>query len=189
MADKDLSGLAWFKANQSKYPNSTSVNDLEGGFKTKVKTFIKALEDAGASVTVDSTLRDKTRAAIMHWAFKVASGKVKPKDVPAIKGVTITWDHGDDKASVAAAKEMIGPSGFDIAYQPSLTSVHIEGKAIDMAISWSCKVLEIKDGKGKTVKIDKAPKTGQNKELHKVGASYGVKKLVKDPPHWSADGN
>ncbi len=189
MSGNELSGLDWFKKNQSKYPNSTSVNDLEGGFKTKVKNFIKALEDAGASVDVESTLRDKTRAAIMHWAFKVANGKVKPKAVPDIKGVSIEWDHGDDKASVAAAKEMAGKSGFDIAFQPSLTSVHIEGKAIDMSISWSVKVLEIKDRKGKTVKIDKAPKSGQNKDLHKVGASFGVKKLVKDRPHWSADGN
>ena len=58
-----------------------------------------------------------------------------------------------------------------------------------MSVSWSSKTLEIKDGKGKTVTIDKAPKSGQNKELHKVGASWGVKKLVKDAPHWSADGN
>jgi hypothetical protein len=187
MADKDLSGAAWFKANQAKYPNSNKVEDLDSSFKSKVKDFIKALEDAGAKVKISSTLRNPTRAALMHWSYKVANGKVKPKDVPKIKGATITWDHGDDEASVAAAKEMAGSSGFNIAYQPSLTSRHIEGKAIDMDISWS-KDLKIKDSKGKDVTIDKAPRTGQNKDLHKIGAGYGVVKLASDPPHWSTDG-
>ena len=129
MADKDLSGAAWFKANQARYPNSNKVEDLESGFKSKVKAFIRALEDAGAKVRISSTLRNPTRAALMHWSYKVANGKAKPKDVPEIKGATITWDHGDDEASVAAAKEMADASGFNIADQPSLTSRHIEGKA------------------------------------------------------------
>jgi hypothetical protein len=43
MADKDLSGLDWFKKNQSKYPNSNKVSDLAGSFKTAVQSFIKAL--------------------------------------------------------------------------------------------------------------------------------------------------
>ena len=187
MADKDLSGAAWFKANQAKYPNSNKVEDLESGFKSKVKAFIKALEDAGAKVKISSTLRNPTRAALMHWSYKVANGKAKPKDVPKIKGAMITWDHGEDEASVAAAKEMAGASGFNIAYQPSLTSRHIEGKAIDMDISWS-KDLKIKDSKGKDVTIDKAPRSGQNKDLHKIGDGYGVVKLASDPPHWSTDG-
>ncbi len=47
-ADKDLSGLDWFKKNQSKYPNSSSINDLDASFKSKVTAFIQALEAAGA---------------------------------------------------------------------------------------------------------------------------------------------
>ncbi len=186
MAD-NKSGAAWFKANQSKFPNSNKISDLDSSFKPKVQAFIKALEDAGAKVKVSATLRNATRAALMHWSFKVAKGKVKPKDVPKIKGADIEWDHGDDKASVDAAKEMAGKQGFDIVYQPSLTSRHIEGKAIDMTITWQ-KDLKIKNKKGEDVTIDSAPRTGQNTDLHAVGATYGVVKLASDPPHWSTDG-
>ncbi len=189
MADsKNLSGLDWFRANQAKYPNSARVADLDSSFKPKVKAFIAALEEAKAKVRIASTLRNPQRAAVMHWAFKVANGKTKPKDVPKIAGVTIEWDHGDDKASIAAAKDMVGASGFNIKYQPSLTSRHIEGKAIDMTITWS-KSLTIKNKKGEEVTIDSSPRNGAgNKDLHKLGATYGVNKLVSDPPHWSTDG-
>lgn len=187
MADDKLSGLDWFKKNQAKYPNSSKVEDLESGFKAKVKAFIAALEEAGAKVKVSSTLRNPTRAALMHWSYKVANGKCKPKDVPKIAGADIKWDHGDDKKSIEAAKEMAGPSGFGIAFQPSLTSRHIEGKAVDMTITWK-RTLTIKNKKGEDVTIEKNPKNGNNKDLHKVGATYGVVKLASDPPHWSTDG-
>jgi hypothetical protein len=188
MAGDKLSGLDWFKKNQAKYPNSNKVEDLDSGFKSKVKDFLGALKDAGAKVTVSSTLRNPARAAIMHWAFKVANGKVKPSAVPKIKDVDIKWDHGDETKSVDAAKEMVGPSGFNIAFQPSLTSRHIEGKAIDMTITWK-KSLTIKNKKGEEVAIEKGPRSGdKNKELHKVGATFGVIKLASDPPHWSTDG-
>jgi hypothetical protein len=185
--DKDLSGLDWFKRNHAKYPNSAKIADLDSGFKSNVKAFTDALKAAGAKVTVSATLRNPKRAALMHWAFKVAKGNVKAAAVPKIAGVRITWDHGDDSKSVAAAAEMVGKSGFNIAFQPSLTSRHIQGKAIDMTITWS-KSLTIKNRKGEDVTIDSAPTNGRNKELHKVGATYGVVKLVSDPPHWSTDG-
>ncbi len=187
MADKNLSGLDWFKKNQSKYPNSSKVSDLSGSFKTAVQKFITAMEDAGAKVTVSSTKRDASRAHLMHYAWKVAKGQIKAAKVPKLSGVDIEWDHGDDKKSQAAAQEMIGSKGFNMAHIASLTSNHIKGTAIDMTISWSGK-LKIKDATGKDVEIIKGSKDGGNKELHTVGKSYGVKKLVSDPPHWSSDG-
>jgi hypothetical protein len=40
------------------------------------------------------------------------------------------------------------------------------------------------------VTISSTPRTGAfNTDLHQVGASYGVVKLVTDHPHWSADGH
>ena len=56
-----------------------------------------------------------------------------------------------------------------------------------MTITWTGE-LKIKDANAKEVVIKSSPRSGQNKELHAVGASYGVKKYVKDPPHWSIDG-
>lgn len=78
---------------------------------------------------------------------------------------------------------------YDIAYRPVLESRHTEGKAIDMEISWTAAELKMKDGADKDVIIKTGPKDGSNAELHKVGKSFGVIKLVSDPPHWSSDGH
>jgi hypothetical protein len=37
--------------------------------------------------------------------------------------------------------------------------------------------------------ITGGPRDGSNPELIKVGATFGVMKLVSDPPHWSDDGH
>jgi hypothetical protein len=187
MAAKNLSGLDWYKKNQSKYPDSNSLADLSGSFKTNVTNFIKALQDAGAKVSIDSTLRDPTRAFLMHWAWKVAKGMVKADKVPSKSGVDIEWDHGDDKESQKAAQDMIGKSGFNMAYIAALDSNHLTGNAIDMDISWSGP-LKVKNAKGEDVQIATSPTNGNNKELHAVGDTYGVKKLASDPPHWSYNG-
>jgi hypothetical protein len=182
---KKLSGAVWWRANQGRYPNSVKVSDLAGGFQSNVKAFLAALHAAGASLDVSSTLRNPDRAWLMHYCWVVSRGKVKPDRVPANKNVDIVWDHGDDKASQAGAKAMVDL--FDIAYEPSLTSRHIEGKAIDVDITWKGH-LKIAGKDGKIVTIC-APHNGANNEaLHQLGAGYGVIKLASDPPHWSTDG-
>jgi hypothetical protein len=186
---KILSGQLWV----SKFPNSTSVDDLAGQFKSNAKKFIAALTAAGATVSISATLRPKERAFLMHWSFRVAKENYDPEKVPEMAGVDIDWVHKDAKgnksldASKLAAGQMV--DGYDIAYRPVLDSRHTEGNAIDMDISWSTSELKIKDGAGKDVTIKTGAKDGSNPELHKVGKSYGVVKLVSDPPHWSNDGH
>jgi hypothetical protein len=76
---------------------------------------------------------------------------------------------------------------FGIAFQPSLTSRHIEGRAIDMTIGWAG-TIQLRDKTGKLRALG-APRSGDaNKDLHAIGATWGVRKLVSDPPHWSDDG-
>ena len=179
------SGAAWWHANQAKYPNSMAIADLAKPFGDDAAKFVKALRDAGASVTISATRRNATRAKLMHWSWKVAQGLVAPKDVPAIHGCAIGWDHGDLAKSKKGAQEMV--ELFGIAFQPSLTSLHIEGRAIDMSIGWNG-TLKIKDAGGKVQEIG-APRNGEtNAALHKVGAGYKVIKLLSDPPHWSDNG-
>lgn len=85
-------------------------------------------------------------------------------------------------------------SGYQITklhVAPSLTSLHMEGKAIDMTLSWDGE-LNIDDATGKTVTIRSMPRSGVNAELIKLGATYGVRHLIavnKDPPHWSVNGH
>ena len=186
MADKNLSGKDWHKNNQAKYPNSYKVAKLDGGFKSNVVAFIKALKDAGAKVKISSTRRDEKRAYVMHYAWTIDKGTDKPGKIPAKAGVDINWDHGDDKKSKKAAKDMV--KAFKMVKKAALKSNHISGKAIDMNISWSG-VLKIKNKKGTIVEIKKSPTTGANKKLHEVGKSYSVIKLVGDVPHWSHNGH
>jgi hypothetical protein len=180
-----LSGGAWWRANQARYPNSASVSDLDASFSGKVASFIKALRDAGANVQVSATRRNKTRAYLMHYCWKISRGAIKASAVPASPDCAIIWDHGNDGQSRAAAQEMV--SLFAIAYQPSLTSHHISGLAIDMTITWSG-TISVKNAQGTAVSIG-APRNDSNSVLHSVGATYGVIKLISDPPHWSFNGH
>jgi hypothetical protein len=89
-------------------------------------------------------------------------------------------------ASRAAAEAMV--NAYRIVYKPALESRHTQGKAIDMNITWSG-TLRITNGRGQVVTITSTPRTGaDNRELHTVGTTFGVMKLVGDPPHWSEDG-
>lgn len=180
-----LSGADWWNANQARYPNSAAVADLVQPFRDNVAAFLKALKDAGATVTISSTRRNATRAHLMHYSWRVANGSVAPNKVPALPGLAIQWDHGELARSKAAAQQMV--KLFQIAFEPSLTSRHIEGRAIDMTIGWTG-TLKIRDKAGKTREIG-TPRAGDtNTDLHKLGAGYGLIKLLSDPPHWSDDG-
>jgi hypothetical protein len=57
-----------------------------------------------------------------------------------------------------------------------------------MTISWNG-TLNIRDFNGQMHSITGGPRDGSNPELIKVGATFGVMKLVSDPPHWSDDGH
>ncbi|HSW03008.1 hypothetical protein [Aquabacterium sp.] len=177
-----LSGPVWV----NRFPTSTSVSDLSAGFAASVNNFIAALEAGGASVSIAATLRPPQRAHLMHYAWKVGRESMDPATVPAMAGVDIDWVHrnrrgqADLTASRSAALGMVGLYG--IVYAPALASRHTEGRAIDMTIS-NYVNHTVTDGGRSAVRITSAA------ALHTVGASFGVIKLVSDPPHWSDDGH
>ena len=115
----------------------------------------------------------------MHYAAAIANGSIAAERVPAMGGVDIEWDHGSDEKSRAAAREMA--SAYEIVYPPALLSRHAERSAIDMTIS-GVRNKNIKNASGTEVLIKK------DSDLHAVGATYGVNKLLSDPPHWSDNG-
>lgn len=182
-----LSGADW--VNQ--FPTSRDVEDLASPFRENVGSFIAALQTAGATVTIAATYRPAERAYLMHYAYRIARESLDPRDVPARSGVDIEWVHRkannqvDMVASKNAAEDMV--LAYGIVYRPALNSQHTRRLAIDMTITWSG-TLSIKNGRGRTVDITSSPRTGQNGELHAVGQTHNVVKLVSDPPHWSADG-
>jgi hypothetical protein len=185
---REPSGVAWVE----RFPTSQSTDALVDGFRQKCDAFLAALADAGATVTINATLRPPERAYLMHWSFAINAGEVEPEDVPPHAGVEIEWVHRkpngspDLPASRAAAAEMV--HGYDIAFAPSLKSLHIFGKAIDMSIGWDG-ALKIKQKSGTRKTIGSMPRSGLNHELWAVGATYGVLKLPSDQPHWSNTGH
>lgn len=183
-----LSGGDWV----DKFPDSKDVADLTKPFRDNVTNFLAALDKAGATVHIASTLRPAEAAYLMSYSFRIAKTGLDPSAVPAMNGVDIDWVHRDAKgnpdlnASKNAANDMV--SGFHIVYAPALKSRHTEGNAIDMNISWAGD-LTISTADGKSCTITSVPRTGSNVELGGVGAGYGVCKLATDPPHWSSDGH
>lgn len=171
----ELSGRQWV----SRFPSGTSINDLTPVFRRSVDSFIGAIQAAGGSVRISATYRPKERAYLMHYAAAIANGAIAAERAPAMVGVNIEWNHGSTERSRAAAREMA--SAYQIVYPPALVSRHTERSAIDMAIS-GLKNKKIKDASGREVLIKK------DSDLHAVGASYGVNKLLSDPPHWSDNG-
>jgi hypothetical protein len=184
----ELSGAQWV----SRFPTSRTTDTLSDDFRPKCEAFLAALRDAGASITISATFRPPERAYLMHWSFVIHTGEVDPTDVPAMTGVAIDWVHRktsgspDVPASRAAAAAMV--DGYDIAFRPSLTSLHSVGKAIDMTIGWKGDLtIAQKNGNAKTITTQ--PRSGLNHTLWAVGATYGVIKLASDKPHWSINGH
>jgi hypothetical protein len=183
-----LSGSAWC----AKYPTGTTIAELtDATFQANVQAFRDAMVAAATaannlSIHINATLRPVERAHLMHYAFHVHNGTTTPaaaNTASAAAGININWDHGNLATSQAKAGDMV--TTYDIAYAPALHSRHTEGKAIDWTITWSGSLMIAK--KGETTKLD-CTGGGGSTNLHQVGASYGVHKLVSDPPHWSTDG-
>jgi hypothetical protein len=184
-----LSGPQWV----SQFPTSNSLDDLSEPFRSRVKRFVAALRAARGVVSINDTLRRPQRAHLMHFSWAIAREGLNPASVPVLTGVDIQWTHltpaglPDFAASKTAAEEMV--EGYGIVFRPALTSRHIEGNAIDMDISWLGNLVVARPD-GTSVTISSSPRTGMaNRDLHQLGALYGVIKLVTDPPHWSVDGH
>jgi hypothetical protein len=186
------SGKSWVTWANENAVASDKIDDLETSFRSNVKDFIAALEKAGATVTVTETKRSAKRAYLFHWSWKIAQGKCKPSEASTMDGVDIQWDHGKLEESKKGAQEMV--DGFGLAVPPAstnppaLTSNHIEGKAVDMNITWNG-TIKVKDKTGADISITFMADANANTKLHTVGQTYGVKKLTTDTPHWSFDGH
>jgi hypothetical protein len=158
-------------------------DDLLPDFRDRVLAFLTQLKHANARVSIGDTYRPPERAYLMHWCWMIAHGQ-DPASVPSMPGVDIQWSHGAD--SRAAAQVMV--ARYAIAYQPSLTTRHTQRRAIDMTIGWDG-TLSIRDFDGQMHTISLPPRSGLNSALVAVGRSFGVIKLLTDPPHWSDDGH
>ncbi|MDX2030038.1 MAG: hypothetical protein SF339_05175 [Blastocatellia bacterium] len=183
----ELSGKQWV----ARFPASREIDTLEPAFRANVARFLEALKQARVAIRISSTLRPPERAYLMHWSWKIVRGVVTGETIPPRPGVDIVWWHGNPEATRQAAREMVdgyGIGGLGVA--PALASRHLEGKAIDMSLSWSGP-LTIKRADGSPVTIASLPADGTNAQLIEVGKTYNVIHFInvmKDKPHWSTDG-
>lgn len=180
--DAEPSGPQWVE----RYPGDRTTAGLVQPFRKQVQRFIGALEEAGATIRITATLRPPQRAWLMHYAWLVASGEMDAAKVPEFPGLPINWVHATPEASIAAAKAMVARYG--LVYRPAIRSLHTEGRAIDMNTVWAGRI-QVRDASGSVVTLDASAGTDLNPALHAVGRGYGVLKLVKDRPHWSATGS
>jgi hypothetical protein len=179
----EVSGPQWC----ARFAPSKSLDDLVPDFGDRVRAFLSQLGHAGALVSIADTYRPAERAYLMHWCCMIVGSGQDPHAIPPMHGVTIDWTHGNSLgAAKSAAQAMM--SGYQIQFPAALTSRHTQRRAIDMTIGWNG-TLNIRDFNGKTHAIASGPRNGSNPELIAVGATFGVVKLVTDPPHWSDDGH
>lgn len=171
------SGRQWC----SRFMGSVSIDALAEPFQGYARAFVNALLTAGASVSISATFRPPERAYLMHWCWAIAEGAVMPADVPPMAGVDIDWTHGGDYTGARLAAVQM-KEAYALRVQAVLESRHTLGQAIDMTISWRGQI-SVKDARG-----IEHPCTTQE-ELWPIGASFKVKKLVNDEPHWSLDGH
>ncbi|MGU3416731.1 hypothetical protein ACLBW0_24650 [Enterobacteriaceae bacterium C34A] len=173
---KEPSGVQWV----NRFPTSATISDLLPSFATSVQNFIESIINSGGHVRVSATYRPVERAYLMHYSWKIAKEGMDPASIPPKDGVNIDWTHkGNLTAAAAAAKEMV--NGYHIVYGPVLTSRHTQKRAIDMTIT-NVIGKTLKNAHGVDVLVQSQSK------LHEVGATFGVHKLISDPPHWSDDG-
>ena len=171
-----LSGSSWV----ARFPTSRSLDDLVQPFRDSVTRFKNALEAGGAVARISATLRPPERAYMMHFAWRISRENLDPKHVPAMDGVDIEWVHPTSGASRVAASAMV--NGFEIVFRPALSSRHTEGRALDVTIGeYLNKTFQNASGESVTLK--------SSSDLHALGGTYGVIKLLSDPPHWSDDGH
>jgi hypothetical protein len=198
----NLSGAHWY----NQFPSSQSISDLHSPFRENAQDFVNALEEAGATVFIDTTLRPLNRALLMRYSWQIVRGQLDPQNVPVIPNVDIIWAHKDandsysQESSVQAARDMViayNIQNLDVA--PSITSNHFSGLAIDMNIkwlNWGDKPIYVKNNLNELVEV-KRPRGDNtfiadlNPTVIEIGKTYGVIKYhtpEKDRPHWSYNG-
>ncbi len=178
-----LSGAHWVE----KYRTEPTLDLLVEPFKSNISSFIAMLRSNQSRVAISATYRAPQRAWLMHWAWMIATGKIKYAKLNSISNplkLDIVWDHGDEASSREAARAMV--SGYHMAHVAALSSRHTEGRAVDITIRRLPEILKI-DKQEYPIGVAKAD---ANEALWFVGEHlFSVKKLASDPPHWSDDGH
>jgi hypothetical protein len=202
-AEQRLSGAHWQQIATA-WDDQPYISALESGFAADLEKFLAMLTANGIGHEITAGLRPPERSYLFKYSLDVTNGRIAPKDVPAMAGVDIIWDHGDDAKSKKAAGELADKFGLvGIAAHPSN---HNSGKAVDMKLDFSgnaANTLTYTVGTKtvtRTIKTDDEARKGVkakgkvisgigSRELSLAGADFDVKRaLDNDIVHWSRSG-
>lgn len=175
----ELSGAHW----HSRFPASTSLEDLSEPFKSNTKKFINALKSANISVRISTTYRPDARSYLMYYSTRITRGKIKPEDVPSWPGVNIDWTHGGNRSkAIEAARAMHASYGIggNPVGKPSKSN-HNSKLAVDMTITnYSGKTISLNGNKYKINGFNDLVAAGKKVSVIWYGSN--------DKPHWSQTG-
>ena len=181
------SGVDWI----AKFPTRADTAACVSPFRERLEAFLAALKASGATVQINATLRPPERAYLMHTCWEIAQGNIEPNGREPRAGVDIDWiardasGNPDLNKSRAIAQQMV--KAYQIAFEPSLTSLHITGRPS----TWTSRgraSLQIADKSGPRARSQPAAGRHQHRP-GQGGRDLGVFKLVSDPPHWSINGH
>lgn len=149
----------------AEFATERTTASLRKPFRAHVQDFIAALEQgrrtpqgARCRVRITATRRPEQRAWLMRQAWDIVKSKKDPAKITPRADIPIEWSR-------TGAQEMFDT--YELVARPSLTSRHIEGRAVDMTIEgWP----------------------GTRAELDAFGREFGCFPLAGDPVHWSDDG-
>jgi hypothetical protein len=201
---QELSGAQWV----SRYQDPRSLDALNDDFREDATAFVQALRDAGATVTINSTVRPPQRSYLMYWCTRIASA-ANPEAVaaqaqadtgPGSVADEIRWSHGNAARTKAAAQAM--KNGYGIGSVVARRSNHNGGGAMDISISWSQR-LTIRGKNGEEIRstaasgVIRKATTSPDRGILAAGRSYGLMNYHdpsrgavrgQDGVHWSRTG-
>jgi hypothetical protein len=170
-----------------------SVDDLDPLFKLKVRAFLKALQDAGATVTIGTTRRSDKRAYLFHWSWRIAVGNAKASAATAKAGRRHplgSWQRGGQQARRPGDGRRLRPRRPAEEHQSAVARQPPHPRQGDRHDDpCGSGTLKVKKHGGGIVDVSVHGERQPELEAARVGASYGVLKLKTDAPHWSLDGH
>lgn len=176
-------------------------------FGKAARSLFEQLEAAGAFTWVEAAVRPRERGFLIYGSWYVSRApdpvqlerrilKLERYEKDWGLSVPIQWSHPDGfEATVEGARAMADTYGVDYATpRGARRSSHYGGNAIDLVAVDLPRSLTLKapDGAKRTFDLSGAQ---QSRDLSLtpelvdwIEAHFGLKKLRKDYPHWSANG-
>jgi hypothetical protein len=173
------------------------------GFSERIAALLAALREAGARVSLNSTLRSPERGYLMWGAFLLGQARsadaleaiadmLDDRNVRWKRNVAITWRHPNGWLATQGAARAMAET-YQVAYATesgARASDHYTGRAVDFEAIALPRRLELRGLDGRVQRFDLSD-SHEARDLSLtpqlidfVEHAYGLEKLSADYPHW-----